>query len=241
MNTYFKLPCILSRVRLLLITTLALSFISFANHATLINLFINEIHYDNIGADSNEFIELAGTAGIELKGWAVYLYNGYNGEVYSHYVFNDSLILTNQSNGFGFINLYFGTIQNGPDGIALVDPDNSVVQFISYEGAFIATNGLAIGQESIRIGVAETNTTSLSYSLQLGGSGHKYEDFTWQAPQFNTRTSVNANQLFNTGSSASVKVSEPDQGVITLMSALLLLFSRHRLQYPSRDRNASRA
>ena len=38
--------------------------------------FFNEFHYDNSGTDSNEKIEIAFTAGTDLTGWKVYLYNG---------------------------------------------------------------------------------------------------------------------------------------------------------------------
>ena len=39
-------------------------------------VFINEFHYDNIGADTGEFIEIAGTAGTDLTGWSLIRYNG---------------------------------------------------------------------------------------------------------------------------------------------------------------------
>src|ERR1044071_8966476 len=40
------------------------------------NAFFNEFHYDNTSTDTNEKIELAFTAGTDLTGWKVYLYNG---------------------------------------------------------------------------------------------------------------------------------------------------------------------
>jgi hypothetical protein len=39
-------------------------------------VFINEIHYDNTSTDTNEGIEIAGTAGTDLTGWTIELYNG---------------------------------------------------------------------------------------------------------------------------------------------------------------------
>jgi hypothetical protein len=71
-------------------------------------------------------------------------------------------------------------LQNGsPDGIALVDASNKVIQFLSYEGAFKATNGPAIGMTSTDIGIAQTSTGNGGNSLQLIGRGTKYSDFTW--------------------------------------------------------------
>jgi hypothetical protein len=36
-------------------------------------VFINEIHYDNAGADVGEFVEIAGPAGTNLAGWRLML------------------------------------------------------------------------------------------------------------------------------------------------------------------------
>lgn len=43
-------------------------------------VWINELHYDNIGVDSNEGFEIAGAAGTDLGNYSVYLYNGSNGQ-----------------------------------------------------------------------------------------------------------------------------------------------------------------
>lgn len=41
-------------------------------------VFINEIHYDNAGADTDEGVELSGAVGVDLTGWSLVLYNGGN-------------------------------------------------------------------------------------------------------------------------------------------------------------------
>ena len=46
-------------------------------------VFINEVHYDNSGADTGEAVEVAGPAGTDLTGWNLISYNGANGTVYS--------------------------------------------------------------------------------------------------------------------------------------------------------------
>jgi len=79
----------------------------------------------------------------------------------------------------------------------LVDGTNSVIQFLSYEGAFAATDGLASGLTSTDIGVSETGTTPSGYSLQLSGTGNTYEDFAWVSPAENTFGSVNHEQNFS--------------------------------------------
>ena len=46
------------------------------------NVWINELHYDNTGTDSNEGFEIAGPSGTDLSCYKVYYYNGSNGQVY---------------------------------------------------------------------------------------------------------------------------------------------------------------
>lgn len=162
------------------------------------NIWINEIHYDNTGLDANEGVEIAGIAGTDLTGWKVVLYNGSNSSVYA--TLNLSGTIPNQQGGFG--TLWFGRstdgFQNGaPDGLALVKTDNTVVQFLSYEGSFTAANGPAVGMMSIDIGVSEIGSEPLGWSLQLQGTGNKYSDFTWTGPITNTYNAVNTNQTFN--------------------------------------------
>ena len=89
-------------------------------------------------------------------------------------------------------------LQNGsPDGLALVDSDSNVVQFLSYEGSFMADGGPAGGMVSTDIGVAESTSTPVGYSLQLTGTGTVYDDFTWSTAVPNTFSTFNTNQGFS--------------------------------------------
>ncbi len=145
-------------------------------------VWINEIHYDNAGADVNEFIEVAGRAGTNLAGYTLYLYNGNGGGTYGQT--NLSGIIPNQSNGFGAISFSYPPdgIQNGsPDGIALVKA-GTVIQFLSYEGVFTAVGGPANGQLSTDILVAETGADPAGLSLRLTGNGTTAANFTWNNP-----------------------------------------------------------
>ncbi|WP_075086540.1 tandem-95 repeat protein [Mariniblastus fucicola] len=135
--------------------------------------FINEIHYDDIGDDDGEAIEIAAPAGTNLAGWTLVRYNGVSSTVYA----TDSLsgIVADQGNGFGtfVVNYPLNGLQNGsPDGVALVDDMGNVVQFLSWEGQFTANNGAAAGMTSVDIGVAESDlTTSEGTSMQLTDGG----------------------------------------------------------------------
>ncbi len=153
-------------------------------------VFINEIHYDNVGTDAGEFVEIANPAGADLTGWTVVLYNGGNGSVYDTKTLSGSAQVTTQaypSNG----------IQNGsPDAVALVDAAGDLVQFLSYEGTFAAVGGPADTVTSTDIGVAEGTSEAVGDSLQLTGSGATYDDFTWTGPAAESPGQVNTGQTF---------------------------------------------
>ncbi|MEZ4701511.1 MAG: T9SS type A sorting domain-containing protein [Rhodothermales bacterium] len=160
------------------------------------SVFINEIHYDNTGADIDEAIEIAGPSGTDLSGWSLVLYNGSGGAAYDTQ--NLSGVIPDLGGGFGVVTVTYPSngLQNGsPDGIVLYD-GASVVQFLSYEGSFTAVGGVADGLTSTDIGVSESSGP-LGESLQLGGTGSTAEDFVWEASQANTFGAFNANQIFN--------------------------------------------
>ena len=162
--------------------------------------FINEIHYDNIGKDTDEAIEVAGPAGTDLSGWVIALYNGRNGALYR--TKSLSGIILDQANGFGTISFSFPkSIQNGsPDGIALI-ANGKVVQFLSYEGTFTAVGGPADGMTSTDIRVAESGSTPVEFSLQLKGTGTAPGDFFWSIPTQSSFGAPNADQVFGTDAS----------------------------------------
>ncbi|PIB35181.1 hypothetical protein BFP72_07115 [Reichenbachiella sp. 5M10] len=158
-------------------------------------VFVNEIHYDNASSDVDEAIEVAGTAGTDLSGWSLVLYNGNGGAVYHTAALSG--VLPNQDNGYGTLGFAIGGIQNGsPDGVALVDDEGHVWEFLSYEGAFVAVGGPADGMMSTDIGVTETSSTPVGFSLQLIGAGSESADFEWSTPVAQTQGAVNAGQSF---------------------------------------------
>ncbi len=199
--------------------------------AAATNVFINEIHYDNTGTDAGEAIEVAGPAGTDLTGWSIVLYNGAGGAPYD----TDALsgVIPNQQNGFGTVSLSYPVngIQNGsPDGIALVNASNVVVQFLSYEGAFTAVGGPANGMVSTDIGVSENGSEPVGQSISLSGSGQVYEDFTWNPPATATFNAINTGQSFGTGVSLSINdvtVTEGNSGLVTATFAVTLSSSTH--------------
>lgn len=182
--------------------------------AHAISVFFNEIHYDNAGGDTGEAIEIAGPTGTDLSNWSILLYNGATREVYK--TKSLSGIIQEQQNGFGTLGFSIAGIQNGaPDGMALVDATNTVIQFLSYEGTFTAVGGFASGLTSTDIGVAESSSTSIGYSLQLTGTGTDSSDFTWAAANPNTFGAVNTGQTFTGRSQQPV----PEPSTIFLLGS----------------------
>jgi uncharacterized protein len=142
-------------------------------------------------------VELAGIAGTDLSGYVLYLYNGANGAVYDTIAIPAGAILPNENElRYGAVPVTIPGIQNGaPDGICLVHAP-TVVQFLSYEGTMLATDGPCAGQSSTDIGVAETGTTPIGSSLQLIGSGTAYQDFSWTVAGTASPGSINTGQTF---------------------------------------------
>lgn len=171
-------------------------------------VFINEIHYDNTGTDTGEFVEIAGPAGTDLTGYSIVLYNGNGGASYGTRALSGTI--PDQNNGFGTVTLSYPVdgLQNGsPDGVALVQ-GGTVIQFLSYEGVFTAIGGPANGMVSTDIGVRELGTEPVGRSLQLVGTGTTYSDFTWTAPSAQSPGNVNAGQTFSGVAGATVAIND---------------------------------
>jgi DNA/RNA endonuclease G (NUC1) len=131
---------------------------------------VSEIHYDNVGTDVNEAIEVEGPAGTDLAGWTLVLYNGNGGAPYDTLELTG--ILASQCNNRGTSWTWALNLQNGaPDGIALVTPRDSVVEFLTYEGSFSATAGPAVGVTPTVIPVSQEPAPAIGQSLHRDGSG----------------------------------------------------------------------
>lgn len=157
-------------------------------------VWINELHYDNVGQDINEFVEVAGRAGQSLNGWLLIAYDGASGNAYDYIHLRGTF--PNQQANRGVLSFAFPGLQNGIDGLALVASNGVVLQLLSYEGTFVANNGAAQGLTSRNIGVIETSSTPIGFSLRLSGSGNAYEQFAWQPAFTNSAGAINTTQVF---------------------------------------------
>ncbi len=169
--------------------------------------WINEFHYDNDGGDEGEFVELAVNAEFaDLSTVTLTLYNGNGGSSYGSYSGND-FVKGGTQNGvsFYYADLPANGLQNGgPDGMSL-DINGELLQFISYEGTFTATDGPAENVESTDIGVDQPGNSPVGSSLSLAGTGTGYDDFTWEFTEENSKGEVNENQTIGMPSSSELK------------------------------------
>jgi 5'-nucleotidase len=142
--------------------------------------FISEIHYDNAGTDSGEAVEVQAPVDFDLTGWQIVLYNGNGNAAY------DTKTLTGVVPAAGVVVQTYPAngVQNGnPDGVALVKPDGTVTEFLSYGGVMTAASGPAAGQTSTDIGVTEV-------AVPVGQSLQKI-DGKWQPAAENSFGAVN--------------------------------------------------
>ncbi|GAB6196897.1 endonuclease [Lysobacter xanthus] len=181
----------------------ALLMLAAAPLASQASVFINEVHYDDATStgDVGERIEIVATAGESLSGWRVQLYNGSTPS--AAVIYDDdpvpagSLVACGAQVRIAVVSYPSNGIQNGPsDGIALANASGQLVQFLSYEGAITASNGVAAGRTSSNLPVAETGANAAGTSLQLGGTGSAYAQFAWNASATQTFGTCNRGQTF---------------------------------------------
>jgi hypothetical protein len=124
---------------------------------------LNEIDYDQVGADSGGFVELrnSGTAAADLTGLAVVFVDGSDGLEYLRKPLSGSLAP-------GAHLAVDADAQNGaPDGVALLDTASGLyLDALAYEGAIAGlVEGTALPAE-----VADSNTVTGSLSRIPDGS-----------------------------------------------------------------------
>ncbi|HWB81707.1 MAG TPA: hypothetical protein VG755_42385 [Nannocystaceae bacterium] len=161
------------------------------------NVWINELHYDNSGADVNEFVEVAVVAGVDINTVTVTLYNGSNGASYNTMALTTFVVGTTV-NGVTFYSrvLPVNGLQNDNEGIAL-DVSGTVIEFIGYEGGVLATAGVANGLMSVDIGVSEQPAPAAGSSLGRIGSGRQGDAFTWAVIADDNPGDVNSGQTIS--------------------------------------------
>jgi hypothetical protein len=136
------------------------------------SLVVNEIDYDQVGADSGGFVEVAntGATAAALDGLALVLINGGDSAEY------ERVELTGSLAGGAYLSLAVDAQNGAPDGVALVDTTTgTLLDALSYEGEIHAATiggqtydlveGTALGSA-----VADSNTVTGSLSRLPDGT-----------------------------------------------------------------------
>lgn len=143
-------------------------------------IFINEVHYRNAGDDIDEGIEIAGPADKNLAPYELILYEYLNNQGLVYKVEKLSGLIDDEGNQFGAVWFPIPGMRDGRAGMVLYNTvTETVVQFLSYRGAFMATEGVANGMTSENITPAQGVSNPDSLSIQLLGTGTCPEDFFW--------------------------------------------------------------
>jgi endonuclease/exonuclease/phosphatase family metal-dependent hydrolase len=157
--------------------------------------WINEMDYDNPSLDTNEWVELAGPAGLSLDDYELLFYNQNFTLQITYDLANASFTFIDETNGCGFFVMgivpptlgvtadwtpplwSLNEIQNGPaDSVQLRRKTGSVnVHLIDYEG------GSANSPEDQIVNFSDSNSTNASNSTiyLTGGPGASFDTFSW--------------------------------------------------------------
>ncbi len=154
--------------------------------------YISEIHYDNAGADVDEFVEVTLPAGTSSAGLSIVLYNGSSpsaATTYGTLALPQDVTATGAATAIAVAGPGTG-VQNGAnDGLALVR-GSEVIELLSYEGVLTASNGPALGMTSTDIGVSETGTEPVGQSLQRTYDAAS-DSLSWSGPKAASKGQVN--------------------------------------------------
>jgi hypothetical protein len=156
-------------------------------------LVINEIDYDQVGADANGFVEIAnmGSSTTALEGIALVLVNGGDGQEYARANLTGSLAAG------AYLSISIEAQNGAPDGVALIDTaSGALLDAFSYEGEITAA---VIGSQTYNLvegtalaaTVADSNTVDGSLSRIPNGQDTNNAASDWAFTQTKTPGAAN--------------------------------------------------
>ena len=159
--------------------------------------WINEIHYDNVGTDCLEFVEVVviNPENYYLGDLALYMYNGYNGCCYCLDTI-DEFQLGTRIDQYQFYVWYQRGIQNDTEGMQLVFRDTTL-DILAYEGSFVGATPPGIGLVFPDIHVCEDGSGCETNSIYL--TGNPGSEWTYGVA---TPGELNVGQIFSESSTA---------------------------------------
>ena len=108
-------------------------------------------------------------------------------------------------------------LQNDDEGLALCYANTTLIQFLSYEGTFMASGDCAGRRDLDGYRVSESSSTPTGESLQLTGTGSDYGDFNWTGPTTDSPGAVNASQTLE---SRPVTNTDTGESFSTIQAAI---------------------
>ena len=171
-------------------------------------VWINEVAYNDSGADDEEFIELCGVAGTAITGWKIQLVNGYDGSNYYEWTIGSeagSFTFQDEQDGYGFYVLagsaspdipntdetMASDMQNGDDdAIRLIKDDGTEMHFFAYNSKSAVNYEYGLPNDLTPL----YDLTYGSNTLQKTGTGTEEPDFGWEQAE-QTPGVINRNQV----------------------------------------------
>ena len=153
------------------------------------DIFFNEVKYE--APNGEQFLEVAGPTGDDITGWQIILYDSLAAP-YDTITLDEEFPETQACNGIIIVDVPVLFTTPG-SGMALVNEQGQLVQYLTYGEETTGTSGIINGVTSENIG---TQLDSIG-SLQLTGVGEEYDDFTWNLLDAPTPDTVNIDQTFN--------------------------------------------
>lgn len=151
------------------------------------SVFFNEIDY----LSNNNCVEIATAPDQDLTDWFVTTYDD-NGIAQDTVSLTGAIPSSVTASGYNIIEVDIVFLQPNTGGLILVNDNDIIVQFISYNTALMAVDGPGAGLTAENIGAL----TVPGNSLQLQGTGTSYVDFEWQTLDEGTCGLANPDQEF---------------------------------------------
>lgn len=160
------------------------------------SVFINEINLDGPNSKRSKTIEIAAVANTDLAGHRVVVYNSMINRLKEDIPLTG--IVRECKDGWGFLSFSITPLSLKQSiAVALVSPDDHIIDFLSFGSSTIPINGVAYGQISFDIANATKSTVS-TLTAQRVGFGKDKEDFVWTLSDIPSYGAINTGQTFIT-------------------------------------------
>ena len=162
-------------------------------------IFINELHYHNVGVDIDEGIEIAGPAGVDLSNYALTIYAS-TGEVDIDIANNGEVqlsgIIDGEADDFGAIWFPIADLRLIGGAALWNQLTGEVIEFVSWRFIISASEGVAQGMTSSSIpsSANQNFNNPVNQTIQRTGAGGCPGDLSWVGPLESSQGDLNDGQ-----------------------------------------------